>query len=75
MKLEPTDQYIKRFRLKSELEKKLEELEPEEEPEEEKDEFPLTLQEIMERRKEAAKFRAQQVDVVIFQTDYQFSCH
>jgi adenylate cyclase class IV len=62
MKLEPTDEYLKRFRLQSELEQKLAEVEANKEPEEkEKDTFSLTLQEIMERRKEAAKLRAQQV--------------
>ncbi|KAJ8672841.1 hypothetical protein QAD02_004101 [Eretmocerus hayati] len=60
MKLVPSEEYVKKFRIQSELEKKLAELEPEEEPEEVKDEFPLTLEEILERRKEAAKFRAQQ---------------
>ncbi|XP_011504581.1 PREDICTED: U3 small nucleolar RNA-associated protein 14 homolog B [Ceratosolen solmsi marchali] len=59
MKLEPSDEYLGRFRIQSELEKKLAEIEPEKKPEE-KDAFPLTLQEIIERRREAAKLRAQE---------------
>lgn len=64
MRLEPTDEFLKRPRLQSELEKELAKLEPEKEPEEEKEEFPLTLAEILERRQEAAKFRAQQVKII-----------
>ena len=66
MKLQPTDKYVKQFRLKSDLEKELEALEPEKVPEEEKNEFELTLEEILERRREAAKFRAQQVIIFKF---------
>lgn len=61
MKLVPTEEFTKKFRLQSELEKKLAELDPPKEPEPEKDQFPLTLEEILERRREAAKFRAQEV--------------
>ena len=57
------DNFISRYRLRSELEKALDELEPEKKVEEEKvDEFPLTLEEIIQKRKEAAKIRAQQVN-------------
>ncbi|XP_043278715.1 U3 small nucleolar RNA-associated protein 14 homolog B [Venturia canescens] len=60
-RLPTTNEFVKRFRLQSELEKELEKLEPPKPIVEEKvDEFPLTLEEIMQKRKEAAKFRAQQ---------------
>lgn len=61
MKLEPSNEFVKRFRLQSELEKELAALEPQKENiEEKKDEFSMTLNEIMMRRKEAAKIRALQ---------------
>lgn len=60
MKLEPSSEFTKRFRLRSELENLLD-LESEKEPEIEDDKFGLTYQESLERRKEAAKLRAQQV--------------
>ena len=64
MKLESTDTLVKRFRIQSELEKKLAEVDgPKEAEEEDKDQFHLTLTEILERRKEAAKFRAQEVHI------------
>ncbi|XP_015126488.1 U3 small nucleolar RNA-associated protein 14 homolog A [Diachasma alloeum] len=56
-----TSDFIKRFRVQSDLERELAALEPQQpEPEESKDDFPLTLGEILERRREAARFRAQQ---------------
>ncbi|XP_008217410.1 U3 small nucleolar RNA-associated protein 14 homolog A [Nasonia vitripennis] len=60
MKLESSNEYVKRFCLQSELEQKLAELEPVKSIQDDEDNFPLTLQEILESRKEAAKFRAQQ---------------
>ncbi|CAH1971804.1 unnamed protein product [Acanthoscelides obtectus] len=52
------------FRIKTDLQKKLELLDPKVEEyhinTEEKDEYPLTLQELKEKRKEAAKLRAHQ---------------
>lgn len=62
MRLEPTNEYVKRFRLQSGLEKKLSAIEPvKENVNEEEDELEFTLEEILQRRAEAAKFRAQQV--------------
>lgn len=61
LKSEPTTEFVKRFRLQSDLQKQLAELEPNVEEEEEKeDTVTMTLEEIMERRKEAARFRALQ---------------
>ncbi|XP_033229808.1 U3 small nucleolar RNA-associated protein 14 homolog A [Belonocnema kinseyi] len=61
MRLEPTNEYLKTFRLQSDLEKKLSAVEPvKENLNEEEDELELTLEEILQRRAEAAKFRAQQ---------------
>lgn len=61
MKLEPSDKFVKRFRLQSDLEKELAALEPQKENiEEKKDGFSMTLKEIIMRRKEAARIRAQQ---------------
>lgn len=62
MKLVTAKEFTKKFRLKSELEAELEKLEPkEEEPEIEEDKYALTQEELLERRREAAKLRAQQV--------------
>lgn len=62
-KLEPTEEFISKFELKSALEKELEEVDPpamgEEEDEEEKL-YPMTYQEMMEHRQHLAKMRAQQ---------------
>ncbi|XP_011315406.1 U3 small nucleolar RNA-associated protein 14 homolog C [Fopius arisanus] len=56
-----TDEFVKRFRVQSDLEKELAALEPPKQEEESKtDEFSLTLGEILEKRREAARFRAQQ---------------
>ncbi|XP_076661483.1 U3 small nucleolar RNA-associated protein 14 homolog A [Halictus rubicundus] len=61
MKLEPTKEFVKRFRIQSDLEKALASLEPQKENVEEKDDdFSLTMNEIIMKRKEAAKIRAQQ---------------
>lgn len=62
MKLETSKEFVKRFRLQSDLEKELAALEPEKENiEQKKDRFSLTLKEIIMKRKEAARIRAQQV--------------
>ncbi|XP_012149194.1 U3 small nucleolar RNA-associated protein 14 homolog A [Megachile rotundata] len=61
MKLEPSTEFVQKFRLRSELEKELEVLEPQKENIEQKpDKFKLTLQEIIMKRNEAARIRAQQ---------------
>lgn len=61
MRLEPAKQFVNRFRIQSDLEKELAALEPQKENIEEKeDEFSLTLKEIVMKRKEAARVRAQQ---------------
>ncbi|KAK2575960.1 hypothetical protein KPH14_007321 [Odynerus spinipes] len=60
-KPELTAQFVKRFKVQSDLEKQLAELEPKsEEVEEKEDKVTMTLEEIMERRKEAARIRAMQ---------------
>lgn len=62
-KLQPTEEFISKFELKSTLEKELDELDPpamaEEEDEEEKL-YPMTYQEMLEHRQHLAKMRAQQ---------------
>lgn len=58
--VETTTDLLQRFRLKSEIELEMEKLKPEKPKEEVESEFPLTLAEMLERRKEAAKLRAQQ---------------
>lgn len=61
LKLEPTNEFISRFRLQSDLEKELAALEPQKENIEQKgNEFSLTLKEVVMKRKEAARIRAQQ---------------
>lgn len=56
-----TDEFVERFRIKSDLEKSLDALEPPKPVEKKKkDNFPLTLKEARERRAEAAKFKRQQ---------------
>lgn len=61
MRLEPTNQFVKRFRIQSDLEKELAALEPQKENiDKQIDEFSLTMKEVMMQRKEAAKLRAQQ---------------
>lgn len=67
--VEPTKQFVKKFKLQSNLEKQLAALEPEPEIVEEKeDKVSMTLEEILERRKEAARMRALQVN------NYLFNC-
>ena len=62
IKLDSSTEFVKRFRLQSDLEKELAALEPQKDNIEEKsDEFSLTLKEIIMKRKEAARIRAQQV--------------
>lgn len=62
-KMQPTNEFLKRFELKSQLEKELEEVDPpafiEEEEEEEKI-YPMSYEEMVEHRHQAAKLRAQQ---------------
>lgn len=64
-------EFLKRFRLKSDLQKKLEEIDPvpQEPPVEEEDKYKMTLEEISLKRKEMARFKAQQVrrnrDIII----------
>ncbi|XP_076247474.1 U3 small nucleolar RNA-associated protein 14 homolog A [Calliopsis andreniformis] len=61
MRLEPTKEFVSRFRIQSDLEKELAALEPQKENIEQKeDEFSLTLKEVIMKRKEAARIRAQQ---------------
>ncbi|XP_046838453.1 U3 small nucleolar RNA-associated protein 14 homolog A [Vespa crabro] len=61
VEVEPTTQFVKRFKLQSNLEKQLAALEPEPEKVEEKeDKVSMTLEEVLERRKEAARMRALQ---------------
>lgn len=62
-KLEPTADFLTKFKLKSDLEKELEELEPPavvEDEEEEEQVFPMTYEEMLEHRQHTAKMRAQQ---------------
>ncbi|XP_068967288.1 U3 small nucleolar RNA-associated protein 14 homolog A [Bombus flavifrons] len=61
MQFEPSTEFVKRFRLQSDLEKELAALEPQKENLEQKhDKFSLTLKEVVMKRKEAARIRAQQ---------------
>lgn len=58
-----TTEFVKRFKLQSDLQKQLAALEPEPEKVEEKeDKVSMTLEEVLERRKEAARMRALQVN-------------
>lgn len=61
-KLQPTDEFISKFKLKSPLEKQLDELDPPEVHEEVEDEqvYPMSYQEMVEHRQHLAKLRAQQ---------------
>lgn len=68
MKLEPSKDFVKRFRVQSDLEKELALLEPQKENIEQKeDKLKLTLEEAIMKRKEAARIRAQQVWIYILQ--------
>lgn len=64
MRLETSNEFLKRFKVQSELELALAALEPVKEihGEEQENEAPMSLEQIIERRKEAARLRAQQVD-------------
>lgn len=66
IKAASTTEFLKGFRLQSDLQKKLEELEPTSEvlPSMEVDKYEITLQEMIMKRKETARFRAQQVGIV-----------
>lgn len=60
----PTTEFLKRFRTKSDLMQELEKMDPPSENlvvEEKDNKFKLTKQEMILRRKEIARFRAQQV--------------
>lgn len=62
-KLEPTGDFLTKFKLKSDLEKELEEVDPTpmvEEEEEEEPVFPMSYEEMVEHRQHLAKMRAQQ---------------
>lgn len=77
VKESPTTKFLKRFRTKSDLMKELEELGPSSETlpaagEEKNTKYKLTKQEMILRRKEIARFRAQQVqgNYVMIKTNY-----
>lgn len=59
----PSTEFLKRFRLKSDLQKKIEEVDPkpQESPAEERDHYQMMREEVVLKRKEAARLRAQQV--------------
>ncbi|KAF9418868.1 hypothetical protein HW555_004388 [Spodoptera exigua] len=62
-KLEPTSDFLTKFKLKSELEKELEEIDPQpmiEDEEEEEPIYPKSYEEMVEYRQHLAKMRAQQ---------------
>lgn len=61
-KLQPTDDFLSKLKLKSPLEKELEEIDPQPEVEEQEDEqiYPMSYEEMLEHRQNLAKFRAQQ---------------
>jgi len=66
IKQSPTTEFLKRFRFKSDLMQKLEEVTPSlpqaaQEKEKEADEYKVTRQEMILKRKEVAKLRALQV--------------
>ncbi|XP_034937516.1 U3 small nucleolar RNA-associated protein 14 homolog A [Chelonus insularis] len=62
IKQDATVEFIERCKVKSELENEIEKLEPKKfiEPKDTTNEFPLTLEEMLEKTREAAKLRAQQ---------------
>ncbi|XP_066600138.1 U3 small nucleolar RNA-associated protein 14 homolog A isoform X2 [Prorops nasuta] len=61
VKIDPSTSFLKRFRMQSDLQKALAELQPnKEEVEENEEKFSMKMNEIMEKRKEAARYRAQQ---------------
>ncbi|CAH2093064.1 unnamed protein product [Euphydryas editha] len=62
-KLQPTDDFLSKLKLKSTLEKELEEVDPPPEPQVEDEEehtYPMSYQEMLEHRQHLAKIRAQQ---------------
>lgn len=62
-KLQPTGEFLSKFKLKSDLEKELEDVDPPAEFEDEEEEeqvFPMTYEEMVEHRQHLAKMRAQQ---------------
>ncbi|CAB3234206.1 unnamed protein product [Arctia plantaginis] len=62
-KLQPTGEFLSKFKSKSDLEKELEELDPptiEENDEEDEKMFPMSYEEMVEHRQHIAKIRAQQ---------------
>lgn len=62
-KLQPTDDFLSKLKLKSQLEKELEEVDPlpaTEEVEDEEKVYPMSYQEMLEHRQNLAKLRAQQ---------------
>ncbi|CAK1587098.1 unnamed protein product [Parnassius mnemosyne] len=62
-KLQPTQEFLSKLKLKSPLEKELEEVDPPaaEEPEEEEEPlYPMSYEEMLEHRQQLAKLRAQQ---------------
>lgn len=65
IKNSPTVEFLKRFRLKSDLMKKLEEIDPSVEfptiEEEKEDNYKVTMEDMILKRKEAARRRALQV--------------
>ncbi|XP_046609106.1 U3 small nucleolar RNA-associated protein 14 homolog A [Neodiprion virginianus] len=62
MRLETSNEFLKRFKIQSELEMELAALEPvkKKHDEERENEAPMSLEQIIERRQETARFRAQQ---------------
>lgn len=62
-KLQPTNEFLSKFKLKSPLEKALDEIDPPtvEQPEEEEEtSYPMSYQEMLEHRQQIAKLRAQE---------------
>ncbi|GBP30114.1 U3 small nucleolar RNA-associated protein 14 homolog B [Eumeta japonica] len=62
-KVQPTKEFLSKFKIKSPLELELDEIDPpviEEESEEEDQVYPMSYQEMLEQRKNLAKLRAQQ---------------
>lgn len=61
MKAEPTGEFVKRFRIQSDLEKELYLIEPSTVDVPKENVLKLSLEEILQRRAETAKLRAEQV--------------
>ncbi|XP_014204922.1 U3 small nucleolar RNA-associated protein 14 homolog A [Copidosoma floridanum] len=60
IKLTPSNEYVQRYRIKSDLEIHMASLKPKEESEEEDDKFQMTMEEAIEQQKEIAKLKAQE---------------